>query len=62
LTVTSTDRRIVADGVPSTTLRLDRPRPSFRTGDEPDAVLDPVSDDALASWRAALERLLELWA
>jgi hypothetical protein len=62
LTVATTDRRIVAEGVPVTSLRLDRPRLALRSGDEPAAVLEPDSDDALASWRAALERLLGLWA
>jgi hypothetical protein len=38
------------------------PRPALRSGDEPAAVLEPESDDALASWRVALERPLGLWA
>ena len=62
LTVSTTDRPIVAEGVAVASLWLDRPRPALRSGDEPAAVLVPESDDALASWHAALERLLGMWA
>jgi hypothetical protein len=62
LTVATTDRAIIAEGVPVASLRLDRPRPSLRSGDEPAAVLEPESEDALTSWQAILERLLGLWA
>ncbi len=62
LTVATTDRSLVAEGVPVASLRLDRPRPVFRSGDEPAAILEPESDEALTSWHAVLERLLGLWA
>ena len=62
LTVATTDRRIVAEGVPVASLRLDRPRLALHSGDEPAAVIEPESEDALASWRTALGRLLGLWA
>jgi hypothetical protein len=61
LAVSTTDRLIEADGVPSARLRLDRPRPAVGEGGEPAAILEPGSNDVLASWRAALERLLRLW-
>ncbi len=62
LIVATADRRIVAEGVPVASLRLDRPRPAFSSGEELPAVLEPDSEVALASWRATLERLLGLWA
>ncbi len=62
LTVATTDRSLVAEGVPIESLRLDRPRPALRSGEEPAAVLEADSEEALVSWRATLERLLELWA
>lgn len=62
LTVTIADRRILAEGVPAATLRLDHPRPSFQPGNESAPVVEPESADALASWHVALERLLALWA
>ncbi len=61
LTVATVDRRIVAEGVPAASLRLDRPRPAFHPGVESAAVPESESDDALSTWQATLERLLELW-
>jgi hypothetical protein len=62
LAVSTTDPHIEADGVPVATLRLDRPRPALSSGDEPATTAEAGSDDALTSWRDALERLLGLWA
>ncbi|HEU5117278.1 MAG TPA: hypothetical protein VFT74_11495, partial [Isosphaeraceae bacterium] len=62
LGVSATDRSLLAEGVLIESLRLDQPRPALRSGEEPATVLEPDSDEAIASWRATLERLLVLWA
>jgi hypothetical protein len=58
LTISTTDQRVQTDATFTERLRLDGPRPALGVGDE--ALQYPEADDAMASWSATLERLLQI--
>jgi hypothetical protein len=57
--VSTADRRLAAETVVVTRLRVDGPRPMLAVGDEDLTI--PEADDAPSSWQAALDRLLTIW-